>query len=148
MRKITFACLLLVLLFVVTSCNMDSIFLLFQKPGETPKREVTTETENKAVYTKITPQDAKAYMDEGDYIVLDVRTPNEYAMMHIPGARNHAVENIDTISETIPDKNAKILVYCRSGSRSRQAALAMIEQGYSNVMDFGGILDWPYETTR
>lgn len=108
----------------------------------------TTETENSAVYQKITPQDAKAYMEEGGYTVLDVRTAGEFAQIRIPGAVNHPVEDIANISQTIPDKDTKILVYCRSGGRSRRAAEAMIAQGYTHVLDFGGILDWPYETER
>lgn len=100
------------------------------------------------MYTKVSPQDAKALMDEGGYIILDVRTAGEFAGGHIKGAINHPVEDIANISRSIADKDAKILLYCRSGGRSKMAAYAMIQQGYRNVIDFGGLLDWPYATVR
>lgn len=100
------------------------------------------------MYTKVSPQDAKALMDEGGYIILDVRTPSEFAGGHIKGAINHPVEEIANVSRSIADKDAKILLHCRSGGRSKTAAEAMIQQGYRNVIDFGGLLDWPYGTVR
>ena len=85
--------------------------------------------------------------DEDNEIVLDVRTPEEYAEAHIPGAINVPNETIgdDAIAE-LPDKAQLIMVYCRSGNRSKQAAQKLADQGYTNVVEFGGINDWTGET--
>lgn len=98
-------------------------------------------------YQKITAADAKARMDSGDeIIILDVRTQEEYDAGHIPGAILVPNETIiDKQPELLPDLNAEILVYCRSGNRSAQAAKKLIAIGYTNVFDFGGIIDWPYD---
>ena len=98
-------------------------------------------------YKKISAEDAKARMDSGDTIViLDVRTQEEYDAGHIAGALLLPNETIlDTQPTELPDLNAEILVYCRSGNRSAQAANKLIAIGYTNVFDFGGIIDWPYE---
>ena len=98
-------------------------------------------------YKKISAADAKARMDSGDTIViLDVRTQEEYDAGHIPGAILIPNETIvDKQPELLPDLNAEILVYCRSGNRSAQAAKKLIAIGYTNVVDFGGIIDWPYD---
>lgn len=98
-------------------------------------------------YKKISAADAKARMDSGDTIViLDVRTQEEYDAGHIPGAILIPNETIvDKQPELLPDLDAEILVYCRSGNRSAQAAKKLIAIGYTNVVDFGGIIDWPYD---
>ncbi len=98
-------------------------------------------------YQKITAADAKARMESGDEIViLDVRTQEEYDAGHIPGAILIPNETIiDQQPDLLPDLNAEILVYCRSGNRSAQAAKKLIAIGYTNVFDFGGIIDWPYD---
>ena len=98
-------------------------------------------------YVKITAEEAKARMDSGDeIIVLDVRTQEEYDAGHIAGAILIPNETIvDTQPDLLPDLNAEILVYCRSGNRSAQAAKKLIAMGYTNVYDFGGIIDWPYD---
>ncbi len=98
-------------------------------------------------YQKISAEDAKARMDSGDdIIILDVRTAEEYEAGHIEGAI--LIPN-DTISDKQPellsDLDAEILVYCRSGNRSAQAANKLINLGYTDVYDFGGITNWPYE---
>ena len=100
-----------------------------------------------AQYQKITAEQAKARMDSGDEIViLDVRTQDEFNAGHIAGAILIPNETIlDTQPALLPDLNAEILVYCRSGNRSAQAAKEIIAMGYTNVYDFGGIIDWPYE---
>lgn len=86
---------------------------------------------------------------EEGYIILDVRTDEEYAGGHIPGAILIPHDDIaNQAEETLADKDQLILVYCRSGNRSRQAAEALAELGYTNVVDFGGINDWPYEIER
>lgn len=96
---------------------------------------------------KIEAQKAKELMDAGGVTVVDVRTAEEYAEAHVPGA---VLVPLDTIGgkapAELPDKEAKLLVYCRSGRRSAQAAEQLAALGYSDVYDFGGILDWPYET--
>jgi len=98
-------------------------------------------------YKKITHVEAKKIMDtEKDIIILDVRTPEEFADSYIDGAINIPNEQIkDSLLEQIPDKSAKILVYCRSGRRSQEAAKKLIKIGYTNVYDFGGLIDWPFE---
>ena len=93
---------------------------------------------------RINLKEAKELMKtEKNYIILDVRTPEEYAESHIPGAINVANEEIgsEEIPE-LPDKNQLILVYCRSGRRSKEAAKKLVALGYTNVVEFGGILDW------
>ena len=81
--------------------------------------------------------------NEKNYIILDVRRPDEYAEGHIPGAINVPNEDIGTsdIAE-LPDKAQLILVYCRSGRRSKEAAAKLVKLGYTNIVEFGGILDW------
>ncbi|NLI54604.1 MAG: rhodanese-like domain-containing protein [Clostridiales bacterium] len=106
-----------------------------------------TPTSIPAEYQKISAADAKARMDSGDeLIILDVRTKEEFDAGHIPGAILVPNETIiDTQPDLLPDLNAEILVYCRSGNRSAQAAKKLIAMGYTNVYDFGGIIDWPYD---
>lgn len=98
-------------------------------------------------YEQISMEDAKVIMDEEKgYIILDVRTPDEFAEKHIPNAINIPNETIGTeeIAE-LPDKEQKILVYCRSGNRSKQAAEKLVQLGYTNVVEIGGINDWTGE---
>ena len=103
-------------------------------------------------YQKITPQQAKARMAEPGVIVLDVRMQQEYDAGHIANAvllPLPLIEAGDTaVAKALPDKDAEILVYCRSGRRSAIAANALINMGYTNVLDFGGINDWPYEVVK
>lgn len=99
-------------------------------------------------YRQISMTDAVTLMEEETgYIILDVRTPEEFAEKHIPGAINVANETIgtDEIPE-LPDKDQLILVYCRSGNRSKQASEKLVALGYTNIVEFGGINDWPGET--
>ncbi len=101
-----------------------------------------------AVYEKINPEQAKNMMDDGQpYILIDVRTDEEFKENHIDGAILIPDYDIGTlVEEKVPDKDARILVYCRSGRRSASAAMKMVDLGYTDVYDFGGIIDWPYET--
>ncbi len=101
-----------------------------------------------ADYVSITAEEAKEMMDaEQDYIILDVRTEEEFAESHIPGAVLIPDYEIrDRAQEMLPDKEQLIFVYCRSGNRSKKASAALAEMGYTNVKEFGGIIDWPYET--
>jgi len=100
-------------------------------------------------YWQVTPQEALDMMArEQGYIILDVRTQEEYDAGHIPGAIVIPNETIGTEEiDRLPDKNQLILVYCRSGNRSKQAADKLVRLGYTNVVEFGGIFDWPGEIT-
>lgn len=96
-------------------------------------------------YRQVNMDEAITMMEEGSgYIILDVRTPGEFEEKHIPGAINVANETIgtDEIPE-LPDKDQLILVYCRSGNRSKQASEKLVALGYTNIVEFGGINDWP-----
>jgi len=106
------------------------------------------ENDQGAVYVNITAEEAKQIMDtEEGYIILDVRTQEEYDEGHIPGAIVISHEEITEKAEKVlTDKEQLILVYCRSGRRSKIAAEALAELGYTNIKEFGGIIDWPYET--
>jgi rhodanese-related sulfurtransferase len=85
---------------------------------------------------------------EKDYIILDVRTPEEFAAGHIPGAINLPNESIgEAQMPELSDKKQLILVYCRSGRRSKQAAEKLVKLGYTNIVEFGGINDWSGEIT-
>lgn len=126
-----------------------AIFLVFQfvKYNGTEKDQKGIKT---SVYEQISAEKAKELMDnEKSVIILDVRTPEEYAEGHIPDAVNVPNETIDSeMPEELPDKDALILVYCRSGNRSVQASEKLAEIGYTNIKEFGGINDWPYEITK
>ncbi|MDD3942182.1 MAG: rhodanese-like domain-containing protein [Sphaerochaetaceae bacterium] len=136
--------LLIVLILVLTSCTANS------RSSGNPE-VVDMATAITAQYRKIPPQLAKEMMDSGESLVIvDVRTSSEYAQGHIPHAILIPNETISTSTrpDLLPDPQATILVYCRSGSRSSQAARKLVSLGYVNVYDFGGINDWPYETVR
>ena len=100
-------------------------------------------------YQQITAQEAKTIMDtEKDYIIIDARTEEEFAAGHIANAILIPEYEIAERAEAeLPDKDALILVYCRSGRRSKIASEELVKLGYTNVKEFGGIIDWPYETT-
>ena len=99
-------------------------------------------------YRQITMDEAVAMMEqESDYIILDVRRPDEFSAGHIPGAINVPNETIGTAEiPEMPDKSQLIMVYCRSGRRSKEAAGKLVKLGYTNIVEFGGILDWKGET--
>ena len=99
------------------------------------------------VYMNITPETAKQIMDTSkDYVILDVRTQEEFDQAHIPGAILIPNDQISAEAERVlVDKNQLILVYCRSGRRSKLAAEELVKLGYTNIKEFGGIIDWPYE---
>lgn len=127
---------LLILSGILTACS----------PGG--KTDETGTSDSTASYRKITAEEAKKRIDTGDDIViLDVRTEEEYEEKHIPGAILIPNEEIgDERLAALPSLDQEILVYCRSGNRSAQAAKKMTAAGYTNVFDFGGISDWPYDT--
>ena len=99
-------------------------------------------------YRQITMQEAVELMEKEDnYLILDVRTEQEYAAGHIPGAIVVPNETIGTEEiAQLPDKEQLIMVYCRSGNRSKQASDKLVKLGYTNIVEFGGIIDWPGET--
>ena len=105
------------------------------------------ENDQGAVYVNITAEEAKQIIDtEECYIILDVRTQEEYDQGHIPGAILIPDTEIKAKAENVlTDKEQMILVYCRSGRRSKLAAETLVELGYTNIKEFGGIIDWPYE---
>ncbi len=126
MKKIMI--MFLILTIVLTGCNSNS---------------------NNVSYKKISAEEAKTIIDNEDVIILDVRTPEEYNSGHIENAVLLPVTEIpDKAEAVLADKEAKILVYCRSGNRSATAAKDLIKMGYTNVYDFGGINDWPYEIVK
>ena len=122
--------LLLLAVMLLTACGQDR------------------DNDQEAVYLNITAEEAKQIMDsEEGYIILDVRTQEEYDQGHIPGAIVISHEEIaEKAEKVLTDKDQLILVYCRSGRRSKIAAEALVELGYTNIREFGGISDWPYET--
>ena len=126
MKKLVF---LLLAVMLLTACGQDK------------------ENDKGAVYVNITAEEAKQIMDtEEGYIILDVREQDEYDAGHIPGAILIPYTQIaEKAEEVLTDKDQLILVYCRSGRRSKIAAEALMELGYTNIKEFGGIIDWPYE---
>lgn len=98
-------------------------------------------------YQQISQEEAKNRMDTEEVLILDVREQNEYDSGHIPGAVLLPVGTIDkdTAAQVIPEKETTVLVYCRSGNRSKIASSTLAELGYTNIYEFGGINTWPYE---
>ena len=103
-----------------------------------------------ATYEQISGAEAKALMDsESGYVIIDARTQEEYDQGHIPGAiLIPEYEIADRAEKDLPDKDQLILVYCRSGRRSKIAAEELVKLGYTNVKEFGGIIDWEYEIVK
>ena len=99
-------------------------------------------------YQQITQEEAKEMMDTQEVIILDVREQDEYDSGHIPDAVLLPVGTIyeDTAAEVIPEMDSTVLVYCRSGNRSKTASAALAELGYTAIYEFGGINTWPCET--
>ena len=98
-------------------------------------------------YTKISQEEAKEMMDAGEVLILDVREQEEYDGGHIPGAVLLPLGSIneENAAAVIPEKETVVLVYCRSGNRSKKAAKALAELGYTGIYEFGGISTWPYD---
>jgi len=135
MKKLLLAALLITAAFIMISCATTSSL-------------AENETAEAAVdYFKISGADARALINTGKVIILDVRTVEEFKETRIAGAILIPDYEIRELAELmLHDKEAIILVYCRSGRRSEIASRALIEMGYQNVYDFGGIIDWEYET--
>lgn len=103
--------------------------------------------ESDSSYQQITQEKAKEMIDTQEVIILDVREQDEYDSGHIPGAVLLPVGNIDedTAAAVIPEKDTSVLIYCRSGNRSKTASSTLADLGYTNIYEFGGINTWPYE---
>lgn len=104
--------------------------------------------EKEASYQQISQEEAKEMIDTQEVVILDVREQDEYDSGHIPNAVLLPVGTIDedTAAAAIPEKDSTVLVYCRSGNRSKTASSTLAELGYTNIYEFGGIKTWPYET--
>lgn len=115
---------------------------------------VSKNSVNSSAYTKISPQQAKFIMDNDAYdcIIIDVRSLEEYTSGHIQNAVSLPNELIQAespqINAVLPDKEQAVLVYCRSGKRSKQASDKLVALGYTHIYDIGGIIDWPYEVVK
>ena len=136
MKKILGIILLCILL---TACGNDN-------GAKCPTEILVAEQGEQAMYEQITAEDAKKIMDSGEEcIILDVREQDEYDSGHIAGAILIPYTEIENkAEEIIPDNKMQILVYCRSGRRSKIAAESLVKMGYTNVKEFGGIVDWQY----
>ena len=133
---------ILLLTFLFTACN-----------GEQSIQSTTNNSDtesNKKGYRQIAVDEAIGIMNsESDYIILDVRRADEFSEGHIPNAINVANESIGTSEiPELPNKKQLILVYCRSGRRSKEASEKLVALGYTNIVEFGGILDWTGETVK
>ena len=148
MKKVL--CIISVLLCILlTACGNDSsIGIIGGADG--PTSIIVAEKGEKAMYEQITAEEAKKIMDSGEeHIILDTREQDEFDEGHIPGAILIPYTEIENkAEEMLPDKDKLILVYCRSGRRSKIAAESLAKLGYTNVKEFGGIIDWPYEVEK
>ena len=138
---------------LLTMIGLFSVFGFSCSKTGNEKQSLTISKEvkngKKAEYKKITSDEAKKMIETQKVIVVDVRTLEEYTEGHIPNAISVPLETIENKAEVkLKNKDDLILVYCRSGRRSREAALKLIEKGYTNVIDFGGIKDWNGEVVK
>ena len=144
LRRFIIMFLISLSLFGLTACqgNGDST--------DTKANKTINTTANALGYEQITQEKAKEIMDSGvEYIIIDARTQEEFSEGHIEGAiMIPEYEIAEKAEEQIPDKDALILVYCRSGRRSKIASEELVKLGYTNVKEFGGIIDWPYEIVK
>ena len=147
MKKILFLISLTLCIFLVACVNNDTGII----NGANGSAEILVgEKGENSMYVEITATEAKKIMDNGDdYVVLDVREQTEFNAGHIPGSILIPYTQIDAKAETmLPNKDKQILVYCRSGRRSKIASESLAKLGYTNVKEFGGIIDWPYEVEK
>ena len=113
------------------------------------KADTAEDMTDKAAYHKISAEEAHEMMASQEVVVVDVRTREEYEGGHIENAVLVSNESIGSeMPEALPDKEATLLIYCRSGRRSKDAAQKLLELGYQNVYDFGGVIDWPYQLVK
>ena len=147
MKKIVKLAAILLFCMIFAACGQakdDS-----QTTGDKNQSNVEGSTQE-VTYEQISLEEAKQLMkDEEGYIILDVRTKEEFAEGHIPGAICVPNETIsDEMPEELPEQDQLILVYCRSGNRSKQASKKLAELGYTNIKEFGGIIDWDGEIEK
>jgi len=145
MKKLLCIISAIICIFLTACGDATSIGIIGGADG--PTAILVSEKGEKAMYEQITPEDAKKIMDSGaEHIILDTREQDEFDEGHIPGAILIPYTEIENkAEEMLPDKDAQILVYCRSGRRSKIAAETLAKLGYTNIKEFGGIIDWPYE---
>ena len=143
--KTTVIVLYILCLFLTSCANISSIGIIGGADG--PTAIIVAEKGEHEMYKQITQHEAKRIMDsDEEHIILDTREQYEYEEGHIPGAILLPYTEIENrAEEMLPDKTAQILVYCRSGRRSKIASESLVKLGYTNVKEFGGIIDWPYE---
>ncbi|HHX59516.1 MAG TPA: rhodanese-like domain-containing protein [Epulopiscium sp.] len=128
-----------------------ALLILFGWTVSMRKEKINSENGDYVIgkYNRITAKEAKEIMDTEEVIILDVRTPQEYQEEHIEGALLIPDYDLSSLADSkLPNKDEKILIYCRSGSRSRGAAKVLIDMGYTNVHDFGGIMSWTYDKVK
>ncbi len=151
-KAIWLGALLLMALALFTACATPAADPQTGNAAETQAAQTTaTETTEKAEeFQVITAQKAKQIMDnEQGAIIVDVREPDEYSAGHIPGAKLLPLGNLNKLAATeLPDLDATILVYCRSGARSNMGAQVLASLGYTHVLDIGGIINWPYDVVK
>ena len=148
MKKVL--CIISVLLCILlTACGNDSSIGIIDG-ADGPTSIIVSEKGEKAMYEQITAEEAKKIIDSGEeHIILDTREQDEFDEGHIPGAILIPYTEIENKAEAmLPDKDKLILVYCRSGRRSKIAAESLSKLGYTNVKEFGGIIDWTYEIEK
>lgn len=137
------------LMSIFTICILAAVVIASCSPAEQSGGAVTGVEEvsnDKAEYIRISAEEAKEIIDTEEVVILDVRTVQEYQEGHIEGAILIPDYDLERLAaEYLPDKEAKILVYCRTGRRSENASRLLIEMGYKDVYDFGGIVDWDYD---
>ena len=148
MKKILCIISAILCIFLTACGDATSIGIIGGADG--PTSIIIAEKGEKTMYQQITAEEAKKTMDSGEeHIILDTREQDEFDEGHIPGAILIPYTEIEHKAEEIlPDKDAQILVYCRSGRRSKIASESLAKLGYTNVKEFGGIIDWPYEVVK
>lgn len=148
MKKLLYITSILICILLSGCGDATSIGIIGGADG--PTSIIVAEKGGKAMYEQITPEEAKEIMDSGEeHIILDTREQDEFDEGHIPGAILIPYTEIENkAEEMLPDKDKLILVYCRSGRRSKIAAESLSKLGYTNVKEFGGIIDWPYEVEK
>ena len=142
-----FKCIKYIFMVMVLSISLITFYQVAQA-----NNEVTNVTETPS-FQQISPEYAKLLMDtENNYMIIDVRSEAEYKEGHVKNAVSLPNEEIivdnEKIETILPDKNQMLLVYCRSGKRSKEALTKLVNMGYTNVYSFGGIIDWPYEIVK
>ena len=138
MRQILLFALLAASLALLSGCALSKA-----------KADTAEDMTDKAAYQKISAEEAYEMMASQEVVVVDVRTREEYDGGHIPNAILVPNESIgDDMPEALPDKEATLLIYCRSGRRSKEASEKLLKLGYKSIYEFGGIIDWPYELVK